>query len=50
MNKNPLASTSDILEFISEQDDFYEDAAYAEMDTVQLNQRYYYYFHRRKRI
>ena len=32
MNKNPLATTSDILEFISDQDDFYEDAAYADQD------------------
>lgn len=29
MNSNPESSTSDILEFISDQDDFYEDAAYA---------------------
>lgn len=29
MDNNPYASTSDILEFISDQDDFYEDAAYA---------------------
>ena len=27
MNENPNALTSDILEFISDQDDFYEDAA-----------------------
>lgn len=29
MNNNPSASSSDILDFISGQDDFYEDAAYA---------------------
>ena len=29
MNDYPEAKTSDILEFISDQDDFYEDAAYA---------------------
>ena len=29
MNENPNALTSDILEFISDQDDFYEDAASA---------------------
>lgn len=29
MNNNPSALSSDILDFISEQDDFYEDAAYA---------------------
>lgn len=34
MNNNPSASTSDILAFISEQDDFYEDAAYAHADAV----------------
>ena len=34
MNNNPSASTSDILEFISSQDDFYEDAAYAHADAV----------------
>lgn len=28
MNDNPSALSSDILEFISNQDDFYEDAAY----------------------
>lgn len=32
MNDNPSASTSDILSFISEQDDFYEDAAYAQAE------------------
>ena len=34
MNNNPAALSSDILEFISEQDDFYEDAAYAHTDAV----------------
>lgn len=34
MNNNPSALSSDILEFISEQDDFYEDAAYAHADAV----------------
>ena len=34
MNNNPAALSSDILEFISEQDDFYEDAAYAHADAV----------------
>lgn len=29
MDNNPSALSSDILEFISSQDDFYEDAAYA---------------------
>ena len=29
LNNNPSALSSDILDFISEQDDFYEDAAYA---------------------
>ncbi len=32
MNNNPEALTSDILEFISRQDDFYEDAAYVQME------------------
>lgn len=32
MNNNPSALSSDILEFISSQDDFYEDAAYANAD------------------
>lgn len=32
MNDNPSALTSDILLFISEQDDFYEDAAYAQAE------------------
>lgn len=34
MNNNPSALSSDILEFISSQDDFYEDAAYAHADAV----------------
>ena len=34
MSNNPAALSSDILEFISEQDDFYEDAAYAHADAV----------------
>ena len=34
MDNNPAALSSDILEFISEQDDFYEDAAYAHADAV----------------
>ena len=34
MNDNPSALTSDILEFISNQDDFYEDAAYAHAEAV----------------
>lgn len=34
MNNNPSALSSDILEFISSQDDFYEDAAYANADVV----------------
>ena len=29
MDNNPSALSSDILEFISQQDDFYKDAAYA---------------------
>ena len=29
MDNNPSALTSEILEFISKQDDFYDDAAYA---------------------
>ena len=32
MDNNPLASTSDILEFISGQDDFYDDAVYADTE------------------
>ncbi len=34
MNNNPSALSSDILEFISEQEDFYEDAAYAHANAV----------------
>lgn len=34
MDDNPSALSSDILEFISEQDDFYEDAAYAHANVV----------------
>ena len=34
MNNNPSALTSDILAFISEQEDFYEDAAYAHANAV----------------
>ena len=34
INNNPSALSSDILEFISKQDDFYEDAAYAHADAV----------------
>lgn len=34
MNNNPSALSSDILEFISEQNDFYEDAAYAHADAI----------------
>ena len=34
IDDNPSALSSDILEFISNQDDFYEDAAYAHVDTV----------------
>lgn len=34
MNNNPSALSSDILEFISEQDDFYEDAAHASAEAV----------------
>ena len=34
LNENPTALSSDILEFISGQDDFYEDAAYAHADVV----------------
>ena len=30
LNSNPSALSADILEFISEQNDFYEDAAYAQ--------------------
>ena len=34
MNENPNALTSDILEFISDQDDFYEDAAPARSEAT----------------
>lgn len=34
MKKNPSALTSDILAFISEQEDFYEDATFAHADAV----------------
>lgn len=34
MNNNPSALSSDILEFISEQEDFFEDAAYAHANAV----------------
>lgn len=34
MDNNPSALTSDILEFISKQDDFYDDAAYASKEAV----------------
>lgn len=34
MNNNPSALSSDILEFISSQDDFYEDAAYTQANAV----------------
>lgn len=34
MDNNPNSLTSDILGFISRQDDFYEDAAYAHTETV----------------
>ncbi len=33
MDLNPTARTSDILEFISDQKDFYEDAAYVHAET-----------------
>ena len=32
MNNNPSALSADILGFISEQDDFYEDAAYTQAE------------------
>ena len=32
MDDHPEAKTDDILDFISEQDDFYEDAAYARVE------------------
>lgn len=34
INNNPTALSTDILEFISAQDDFYEDAAYSCADAV----------------
>ena len=34
MDNNPDASCSDILEFISNQDGFYDDAAYADEETA----------------
>lgn len=34
MDDNPDASSSDILLYISEQDDFYEDAAYERAEVV----------------
>ena len=34
MDNNPNSLTSDILGFISQQDDFYEDAAYAHTEAV----------------
>ena len=34
MNDHPFAQSSEILEFISEQDDFYEDAAYENAEAV----------------
>ena len=34
MIDNPTTLSSDILEFISNQEDFYEDAAYAEKSVV----------------
>lgn len=34
MNNNPYALSADILEFISKQSDFYEDAAYVCADAV----------------
>lgn len=32
MDNNPYALSSDILKYISDQEDFYEDAAYAHAD------------------
>ncbi len=32
MDDHPEAKTDDILDYISEQDDFYEDAAYARVE------------------
>lgn len=34
MLEHPAALSADILEFISSQDDFYEDAAYAQEEVV----------------
>ncbi len=34
LQSNPSALSADILEFISEQDDFYEDAAYAYAEAI----------------
>ena len=34
MLEHPTALSADILEFISSQDDFYEDAAYAQEEVV----------------
>lgn len=34
MNDNPAALSSDILEFISDQEDFYDDAAFAYADVI----------------
>ena len=34
MNDNPSALTSDILEFISNQDDFYDDTAYTHVEAI----------------
>lgn len=34
LTENPSALTSDILEFISNQEDFYEDAAYTHIEVV----------------
>ena len=34
IDDNPSALSADILEFISEQDDFYEDASYAHAEVI----------------
>lgn len=34
MNNNPSALSSDILEFISKQDDFYEDATFVDANAI----------------
>ena len=34
LDENPNAAASDVLEFISNQDDFYEDSAYAQAEVV----------------